>query len=374
MIIDLETTTKAAQAGNTEACAEIDEHVAAGELDWHAQRRTGLGGSDIAAILGLDSWRKPIDVWQEKTGRTGPGEDSEPAKWGRILEPIVADEYARAEQIVLRGPFGTVRDSLRPWHLATIDRAIVSPTGKIERIIDIKCRGWHRLDDYGEPGSADVPASDACQLAWYMHAYQCNRASIAALFNGNNVRSFNLDRDPELELELLDRCDQWWRDHVLADNPPEADGSESYSRWLAKYDAGRGLVIPTTQQLAALERLRQLECLFRAVRDARELARQRIGEQIADYDGIDLAASGDGKLSYTTQRGRIRDSAVIAELAERLGIGPKQLAAIKEKHRGADIRVMRTPRSWSKDELADYLPAVSRGLAELAGTTEGESQ
>lgn len=35
--------------------------------DWLKLRRRGIGGSDVAAILGLSKWRTPLEVWQDKT-------------------------------------------------------------------------------------------------------------------------------------------------------------------------------------------------------------------------------------------------------------------------------------------------------------------
>jgi len=35
---------------------------------WLELRRQGIGGSDAAAILGMNPWKSPMDVWLEKTG------------------------------------------------------------------------------------------------------------------------------------------------------------------------------------------------------------------------------------------------------------------------------------------------------------------
>lgn len=37
--------------------------------DWLAARRTGIGGSDVAPILGLSKWRSPLDVYMVKRGK-----------------------------------------------------------------------------------------------------------------------------------------------------------------------------------------------------------------------------------------------------------------------------------------------------------------
>ena len=42
--------------------------------DWLAVRRQGIGGSDVGAILGLDPWKGPLDVYVDKVADE-PGED-----------------------------------------------------------------------------------------------------------------------------------------------------------------------------------------------------------------------------------------------------------------------------------------------------------
>ena len=37
--------------------------------EWLKARRGGIGGSDVAACLGLNPWRTPVQVWEDKTGR-----------------------------------------------------------------------------------------------------------------------------------------------------------------------------------------------------------------------------------------------------------------------------------------------------------------
>lgn len=34
--------------------------------EWVAQRRHGIGGSDVAAILGVNPYKTPYHVWLEK--------------------------------------------------------------------------------------------------------------------------------------------------------------------------------------------------------------------------------------------------------------------------------------------------------------------
>ena len=62
---------------------------------WLEGRRTGIGGSDVAAVLGLNPWKTPLDVWNDKLGLSEDKGMTEPAYWGTVLEDTVAKELDR---------------------------------------------------------------------------------------------------------------------------------------------------------------------------------------------------------------------------------------------------------------------------------------
>lgn len=74
-------------------------------LAWLEIRRSGLGSSDAAAAVGLNPYKSQLELWMEKTGRTvspastdaPQGQDAldSPLYWGTVLEPLVAEQYAR---------------------------------------------------------------------------------------------------------------------------------------------------------------------------------------------------------------------------------------------------------------------------------------
>ena len=65
-----------------------------------AARRHGLGGSDVAAVLGLDPWRSPLDVYVDKVEGSQRTENA-PMQWGNRLEAPIADAYAERTNTLL---------------------------------------------------------------------------------------------------------------------------------------------------------------------------------------------------------------------------------------------------------------------------------
>ena len=65
-------------------------------IDWLKARRSGIGGSDVAAILGLNRYKSALDIYNDKISTEEPKEQqSESAYFGTILEDVVAKEFSK---------------------------------------------------------------------------------------------------------------------------------------------------------------------------------------------------------------------------------------------------------------------------------------
>lgn len=53
--------------------------------EWLEARKQGIGGSDMAAILGFNKYRDAVSVWLDKRGELPPVEENEPMYWETYL-------------------------------------------------------------------------------------------------------------------------------------------------------------------------------------------------------------------------------------------------------------------------------------------------
>ena len=60
---------------------DMTQPVATGETGpgTQQQRRKFIGGSDVAAIMGVSPWKSAVEVWQDKTGRRTDDRADDPA-------------------------------------------------------------------------------------------------------------------------------------------------------------------------------------------------------------------------------------------------------------------------------------------------------
>jgi len=120
---------------STLAVADLPAHprlvvpASASRDEWLAHRADGLGGSDIAAALGLDPYRSPFEVYLSKVGELEQAEQTEAMRWGQLLEPLVASETATSLGAELVPSPGLLADQRLDWMRVTVDGFLVPPDG-----------------------------------------------------------------------------------------------------------------------------------------------------------------------------------------------------------------------------------------------------
>lgn len=194
---------------------------------WLAARRRGVGGSDVAAILGVSKYDGPTKVYYDKLGLL-PDVDNAAMEWGRRLESAVRLKFAdeHPEFHVTEGP-GLVRHAERPWQLATIDGlAAECPGGDPLALLEVKT-GRANTDEWGDELTDEVPLPYVCQVTWYLDVYGLRTGYLAVLLDGRDYREYVIEYDARLAAKLRAHCDQFWRGHVLAGAAPEPDGLDS---------------------------------------------------------------------------------------------------------------------------------------------------
>lgn len=205
------------------------------EADWHTVRAGGIGGSDVAGILGLDRWSSPWKVWAAKTGRTGGTADNEDMRMGRRLEAPIAEEWAERTGCQLLPPVGTLAHAEWLWMRANVDRLVQearAAAATAEPVIgplEVKNRNWRAAAEWGD----DVPDEPALQLHWYLAVTGYPVGWVCALIGGNRLRWYRVERDQELIDHLIAYCGDWWERHVVGGEQPPADGSRATTELLA---------------------------------------------------------------------------------------------------------------------------------------------
>lgn len=197
------------------------------EAGWHEARSTGIGGSDIAAIMGESDWKSPYDIWIKKTGQfieSGEVPQSEAARWGNVLEDAIAYEWARREgKKIIKIPVSLQSDEV-PYMHANIDGFVLSDDGQtVEGILEIKTTSAYNNDAW-EIGP--LPYYYICQATWYTMITGLPAFDIVCLVGGQKLYSYHIPKDPELCVRMTKAAKEFWEVNVKQLVEPKATAAD----------------------------------------------------------------------------------------------------------------------------------------------------
>ncbi len=213
------------------------------EWEWLAARRTGIGGTDIAAILGLHPYKTPLQVYHEKLGLVEK-EITWPMKLGLKMEPILAEFFIEQTGLAI-SDCGFRRHGERTWQVGTPDRLTLEDT---PRVIELKTVG-HRSAHRWDKGSGELPHEYFLQAQWYLSLLGLNEAAIAALIGNTDFQIFPIHADTELHGLMLEAGARFWRDHIEVQNPPLPTGEKVDTELLKRiYKHSQETILPADEK------------------------------------------------------------------------------------------------------------------------------
>jgi putative phage-type endonuclease len=168
-----------------------------GSPEWHQARLGGIGGSEIAAVLGLSKFESHFSLWHRKLGRIPERPQNPDQEWGTRLEPVILQAFVdRHPELTVNTQPGTWRNDERPWQIANPDALFFEPYGKgrdADGIVEAK----NVNDRIAYEWDNGPPPYYVAQARWYLDTFGLDRAVIAALFGGSDYQEFEIRPDPD---------------------------------------------------------------------------------------------------------------------------------------------------------------------------------
>jgi putative phage-type endonuclease len=230
----------------------VEPPLEPGSQAWHDfRRRTGIGASEMGAVLGLSRYSTPTEVYLEKKGLLPPRVevDDGPMYFGRLLEPVVLDVYAQRTGRAVFKPKTAFRSVEHRWMFANLDGVVVDDS---RRIVEVKTA--YSKEDWGEPGSDDVPPVYMVQVQQQLRVMGADVADLAVLFHGSEFAIYTVEADPALQDMIIEAGSEFWQRVIDSDPPPITSVEDARLRWGSL--SSKGNVVANTAALYALRTLR----------------------------------------------------------------------------------------------------------------------
>jgi len=245
---------------------------------WLEERKKGIGGSDVAGILGLSKWSTPYSIYADKRGESEQTETNVDMLIGTMVEPWLFDEYKRVTGLDVQKVPNILYDAEYPFLLANVDGLLD------DRVVEFKTA---RDDsEWGDPGTDQCPASYVLQCQHYMRVADRPMCDLGVLFKNSRTPEivlYRIERDDDLLALIVPKLVEFWR--CVQEGIAPAAVSSSDATW--KYKKSEPIAVEADTSVAGcvaeLKRIKAEISMLESKQDAYEA---RIKEYMQNADTL----------------------------------------------------------------------------------------
>ena len=201
-----------------------------------------IGGSDVAAILGVSPWKSPFRLYQEKTGAYV--EEITLAKqrifdrghrWEPVVVEMLIDELQdRGHDVQIIARNARYQDREFPFLECELDLELLIDgeecNTEMKTVHPFSAKAW------GEPGTDELPIYYAAQCMHGLMIKPRQKCIVAALIGADDLRIHQIERDEETIAGIRAKELAFWQ-RVQDRNPPDPETAADV-KWLYAKDAG----------------------------------------------------------------------------------------------------------------------------------------
>jgi len=268
--------------------------------EWLLKRKEGIGGSDVASILGISPYKSSVSVYMDKTSEEVETNDEGTYKMelGNKLEDFVAKEFTLKTNKKVRNVNGILKNEKYPYSIANIDKAVVGERAFLECVV---------TNSFAKKKyKNEVPSHIKAQCYHYMAVTGATHCYVAILLGNEDIIIHKLDRDENAIDEIMKIEKEFWETYVLGNNIPLPDGSEDYSKFISGfYEDTIDEVLVIFEKQEILNKYDEVKSKIKELDKEKKSMEQFFKSQMGNYE---VAFIGDRKLTWKKQSKTIFDT------------------------------------------------------------------
>ena len=278
---------------------QITKVKTASHEEWQELRSHYIGGSDAAAVVGLNDYASPYSLWAEKTRKVPGFAGNLATEVGTFLEEFVAQKFAQETGKKVRKCNRSFLNSQYPFAIANIDREIIGEDAGLE----IKTTDTLNMKKFS---NGEYPANYYVQCVHYLAVTGKQRWYLAVLIGNKEFKWFTIERD-EAEIAALMTAEADFWELVKTNTPPAVDGTAATTEALKTIyaESDDSVCCDLTAYSATL---RQYIALKNQIKELEELA-DEAANRVKEFMGESGGGECDGfRVSWKQQTRRTFDS------------------------------------------------------------------
>lgn len=195
-----------------------------GSDEWLEWRKTRIGASDASAILGINPWKTPYQLWEEKLGLRDSDTINSRMQRGINLEPKARECFEEME-----GTKVEPRVIIHPeneWMVASLDGYGELDGRKFA--VEIKCNGYK---NHQEAIEGRIPDYYQCQMQHQMAVTGLEWMYYFS-YDGERGVIFTLPRNDSFIKILIEKEKEFYKSMVTFCPPPQPYIEKNESEWI----------------------------------------------------------------------------------------------------------------------------------------------
>ena len=276
------------------------------EEEWLKWRKMGLGGSDIAAILGLSPWASPLTIYEDKTGGVILEDDDVfdncAMEVGKELEDYLARKFQKwlcaheGHNVTIERDPWIYQHPMVPWALGSLDGVFTHPE-KGRTGLELKTTNEFRKNDWEDD---DLPEGYYIQVQWYMFVAGLEHFYIAYLIGNRKFGAKYIPRNDDVIRVLFEEAEEFWQKYVQTRTPPEPIGLPKETDLLKELHGEEepGKVVELHDMEETRNRYKEVMAEIKGLESEKRKLQQQFMAAMGDAE---LAWIGDKKVTWKTQ-------------------------------------------------------------------------
>lgn len=282
---------------------------------WHELRKTGIGGSDVGAIMGMNKYSTPLSVYMAKKDLSNFAGNAA-TMWGHILEDPIRQQTAKELDVHIETVPGMFRSNKCEFMNANVDGLVMVEGDKEIAGEVVNGLGGHEIktSSTGEGFALDeIPDSYYCQVQHYMNVLGLDWFLLSVFILGSKTgKHYIIRRNDEFIEHMVEEETDFWENYVLMDRAPAPTGNDNESELIKSLPMPAEVELPD-ECMDMLEEKQRLDLEISLLKAKSEAIKESLlmkMNELGSGENSDktIAICGPWKITYNTQIRKMVDS------------------------------------------------------------------
>ena len=264
-------------------------------------RNKFIGGSDVAAIIGLNRYKTAYEVWEEKKHNIKTFEGNQATEWGKKLEPVIIAHFEQVNNV-------KVFDNNERYISKEYDFLGCHPDGictinNENVLIEVKTVSTDAFKFWGN----ELPLEYYCQVQHNLNVLGLTKAKfIYLVLDSRYYGEIEISYDKEYAESVQKFLVKWWNEYIIGDNTPikTVTDYEKENPEVKMVEADDETAKKHTELIELKAKIKELETQKEAIEDFLKL---KIGDATDLMYGLNTIATWRPQTKVTVDTKKLKE-------------------------------------------------------------------